>query len=44
MCTQNHGCQKPPELKGRPQDCTPEQIKICHGEAKEHPCTSSKQS
>ena len=31
-------CQKPEELKGRPQDCSPEQIKKCHGQTAQHPC------
>jgi len=22
----------------RPENCTPEQIKECHGDTKEHPC------
>jgi hypothetical protein len=30
-------CQKPEELKGKPQECTPGQIKKCHG-GKGHPC------
>jgi len=39
MCSQQEGCcQKPENLKGEPRECTPEQIKICHGDAKEHPC------
>ena len=29
--------------KGRdPWECTPEQIKECHGDAKEHPCEKPK--
>lgn len=32
-------CEHPERLKGTPQECTPEQIKECHGDAaKEHPC------
>ncbi len=38
MCSGEKGCQKPEELKGRPEECSPEQISKCHGEAKEHPC------
>ena len=40
MCkgTQGKGCQFPQRLKGKPEECTPEQIKECHGEVKEHPC------
>ena len=35
-------CQHPEKLKGKPEECTPEQIKECHGEVKEHPCQSEK--
>ena len=31
-------CQKPENLKGRPQDCSPEKIKECHGTDGKHPC------
>ncbi len=34
-------CQKPEKLKGKPSECTPEQIKECHGEAAGHPCEST---
>ena len=27
-------------LKGKPQDCTPEQIRECHGNSAGHPCQS----
>jgi hypothetical protein len=43
MCCCNdpkHNCQKPENLKGRPEDCTPEQIRQCHGGDKKHPCTA----
>jgi hypothetical protein len=39
MCSKKTECQKPQELKGKPDDCTVEQIKECHGDAAEHPCT-----
>ena len=41
MCSgdEKRGCRKPEELKGKPEDCTPEQIRKCHGDEK-HPCTS----
>lgn len=32
-------CQHPEKLKGKPQDCTPEQIEKCHGTGNDHPCT-----
>lgn len=31
-------CQKPENLKGKPEDCTPEQIRECHGSDAEHAC------
>lgn len=41
MCcdkTEKDKCQKPEKLKGRPEECSPEQIKECHGDVEEHPC------
>ena len=41
MCCSNEKkeeCQKPENLKDKPENCTPEQIRKCHGEQKEHPC------
>jgi hypothetical protein len=32
------GCEHPEKLKGKPEECTPEQIGECHGEVVEHPC------
>ncbi len=32
------GCQKSENLRGKPADCTPEQIRECHGDTAEHPC------
>jgi len=37
-------CQKPKALRGRPQDCSPEQIRKCHGDAKKHPCVTKPKS
>jgi len=31
-------CQQPTQLKDKPENCTPEQIKKCHGDEKNHPC------
>lgn len=31
-------CEHPEKLRGNPEECTPEQIRECHGDAKEHPC------
>jgi ArsR family transcriptional regulator len=41
MCTCKTECQKPVELKGKPEECSPEQVKKCHGEIPEHPCIPS---
>jgi len=38
MCEKRKCCEKPEQLKGRPEDCSPEQIKQCHSDAKGHPC------
>ena len=38
MCESKKSCQKPEELKGKPSQCSPKQIKKCHGDAKGHPC------
>jgi hypothetical protein len=38
MCGEKKGCQKPKALKGKPEECSPEQIKKCHGDVKTHPC------
>ena len=35
-------CQNPRQLKGKPQECSPEKIKECHGDAKDHPCAPKK--
>ena len=39
MCDKKNKCEKVENLKTRPEECTPEQIKQCHGEVKEHSCT-----
>jgi hypothetical protein len=36
---ETHCCEKPDRLRDKPQECTPEQIRECHGEVQEHPCT-----
>jgi DNA-binding transcriptional ArsR family regulator len=40
MCTCKIECQKPEELKGKPEECSPEQTQKCHGEAQAHSCLS----
>ena len=41
MCNEKNCCQKPEELKGKPEECSPEQIKKCHGDEKDHPCVDA---
>lgn len=36
------GCEHPEKLKGKPEECTPKQIKECHSEVTEHPCVEQK--
>ncbi len=38
MRSEKTKCQKPDKLKGKPEECTAEQIKECHGDAPQHPC------
>jgi len=38
MCDNSKCCQKPEELKGKPKDCSDEQIEKCHGRQEPHPC------
>ena len=40
MCDGKKGCEKPEELKGKPQECSAEQIRKCHGDVKKHPCVT----
>ena len=35
-------CEHPEKLKGNPGECSPEQIKECHGEGEKHPCVENK--
>jgi DNA-binding transcriptional ArsR family regulator len=35
MC---QNCQQPIQLQDKPENCTPEQIRQCHGDVKDHPC------
>jgi hypothetical protein len=36
------GCEHPEKLKGKPEECTPEQIRECHGQVVEHPFVKEK--
>ena len=31
-------CEKPENLKSKPENCSLEQVRKCHGDVKEHPC------
>ncbi len=42
MCQCGCGCERPEKLKEKPEKCSPEQIKDCHGDEKNHPCTEKK--
>ena len=42
FAAQKRGCQFPDKLKGKPTDCTPKQIKECHGSIRKHPCVPKK--
>ncbi len=44
MCDCKKGCQKPKERVGKPEECSPEQIKKCHGDAVGHPCRPARGS
>ena len=37
-------CENLQQLKGKPEECTPEQIKECHGEGNDHPCVKNGKS
>jgi len=40
MCEQKTQCEKPDQLADKPEECSPEQIRKCHGEVKKHPCVA----
>jgi len=44
MCEEEKNiiCEHPEKLKGKPGECTPEQIKECHGDVEKHPCEEEK--
>jgi DNA-binding transcriptional ArsR family regulator len=35
-------CQQPDKLMDKPENCSPQQIRECHGDVKEHPCDQGK--
>ena len=40
MCECRKRCHKPEKLTGKPEACSPEQIRQCHGDATTHPCVT----
>jgi len=38
MCGKGSKCQQPKKLKGKPENCSPKQVRQCHGTVKKHPC------
>lgn len=34
-------CKNPEKLRGKPGECSPEQVKECHGDVKKHSCIPS---
>lgn len=38
MCKGTDGCRRPENLKQKDGKCSPEQIRICHGDSAGHPC------
>lgn len=38
MSQEKCGCQKPEQLKGKPEECSAKQIKTCHCQEEGHPC------
>ena len=34
-------CENPEKLKGKPADCSPKQIRQCHGYVAGHPCVAT---
>lgn len=35
------GCRKPEHLTGKPEDCSPEQARECHGDSEDHSCAET---
>ena len=40
-CDKDKCCGQPEKPKDKPSECSDEQIKDCHGDVKQHPCTDS---
>lgn len=37
-------CLHPERLKGKPEECSEEQIRECHGDVEKHPCEEETRS
>jgi hypothetical protein len=44
MCDKKCECQNPERLKGKVEECTPEQVRECHGDTTAHPCADGKKT
>lgn len=44
MCMSKRNCEKPSNLKGKPEDCSPAKIRKCHGDVKVHLCDEGKKT
>ena len=44
MCGNKEKCKKPENLKGKPGECSPRQIRECHGSEEHHPCDNREES
>lgn len=42
MSEEKKGCMKKDKLKKTPEECSPEQIRECHGDEGNHPCIEEK--
>jgi hypothetical protein len=40
-CDEKSRCEHPEKLAGEPGECSPEQVRECHGDVKRHPCSAS---
>ncbi len=41
--TEERKCKHPEKLKGKPSECSPEQIKECHGDEPGHSCADDEE-
>lgn len=41
MCEKKPCCEKPENLESKPAECSPEQVRKCHGASSVHPCCAS---